>query len=237
MDDKKLLNFIKTTSNLPLIKIDRDKYLAKEFAVEYPKLLPLILDKGAYDAGVPDNYIEKVSKNAIKYEVGKSTTMSFLSGLPGGLVGVGAIPADVAQFLGHAIRIAQKLCYIAGMPSFSFGDEMTDEEAYLVAVYLGVMFEDKEAILALNTIGKVLGTAAAKVNFAVTSIIGYSVIASLLPKLATKLGSGVFAKTFVKAVPIIGGAVSGSITYVNLNSMSYKLYKKLKESRASIGQQ
>lgn len=82
MDDKKLLNFIKTTSNLPLIKIDRDKYLAKEFAVEYPKLLPLILDKGAYDAGVPEIILEKVSKNAIKYEVGKSTTMSFLSGLP-----------------------------------------------------------------------------------------------------------------------------------------------------------
>ena len=196
----------------------------------------MILEKGAYDAGVPDDYIEKVSKNAIKYEIAKSTTISFIYGLPGGLVGIGAIPADAAQFLGHAIRISQKLCYIAGMLIFSFKDEMTDEEAYLVAIYLGVMFEDKEAILALNTIGKVIGTAAAKVNFAVTSIVGYSIIASLLPKLAAKLGSDIFAKTFVKAVPIIGGAVSGGITYVNLNSMSYKLYKKLKESRVSIGQ-
>lgn len=236
MDDKKLLYFIKTTSNLPLIKIDRNKYLAKEFDEEYPTLLPLILEKGAYDAGIPEDYIEKVSKNAIKYEIAKSSAISFISGLPGGLAGIGAIPADVAQFLGHAIRIAQKLCYIAGMPSFSSSDEMTDEEAYLVTIYIGVMFEDKEAILALNTIGKFLGTAAAKVNFTVTSIIGYSLISSLLPKLASKLSSGIFAKTIVKAIPIMGGAVSSGITYVNLNSMAYKLYKKLKESRIAIPQ-
>ncbi|MCZ9880003.1 hypothetical protein OFP68_14100 [Brachyspira hyodysenteriae] len=51
-------------------------------------------------------------------------------------------------------------------------------------------------------------------------------ITSLLPKLVAKLGSGVFAKTFVKAVPIIGGAVSGGITYAVLRNQCHISYIK-----------
>ena len=147
MEEKNILSFIKTVSNMPLVKIDKHKYLVNTFASEYPSLLQNILEKGAYDAGVPLNIIDKKSKEAINYEIGKSTAVSFVSGLPGGIIGIGTVPADAAQFFAHALRIAQKLCYISGLPSFTLGDSMTDDEACLAAVYIGVMFEDKNAKL------------------------------------------------------------------------------------------
>ncbi|WP_416487423.1 EcsC family protein [Brachyspira hyodysenteriae] len=234
MEEKSILSFIKMVSNMPLVKIDKHKYLVATFASEYPSLLQNILEKGAYDAGVPLNIIEAKSREAINYEIGKSTAVSFVSGLPGGIVGIGAVPADSAQFLGHALRIVQKLCYIYGLPSFTLGDSMTDDEACLAAVYIGVMFEDKEAIFALNSIWKAIAEKSARIGFRVSSVIGYGIVSSILKSIGIKIGSKSFMKSVSKAVPLIGGAVSAGFTYTSLNKMSNRLYNKIKESKYSI---
>lgn len=235
MEEKSILSFIKMVSNMPLVKIDKHKYLVNTFASEYPSLLQNILEKGAYDAGVPLNIIDTKSREAINYEIAKSSVMSFVSGLPGGIVGIGAVPADAAQFFGHALRIVQKLCYISGLPSFTLGDSMTDDEACLAAVYIGVMFEDKEAIFALNSIWKAIAEKSARIGFRVTSVVGYAVISSILKSIGIKIGSKSFMKSVSKAVPLIGGAVSAGFTYTSLNRMSNRLYNKIKESKYSIG--
>ncbi|ASJ21680.1 EcsC family protein [Brachyspira hampsonii] len=234
MEEKSILSFIKTVSNMPLVKIDKHKYLVSTFASEYPSILQDILEKGAYDAGVPLNIIEAKSREAINYEIGKSTAISFVSGLPGGIIGIGAVPADTAQFFGHALRIVQKLCYISGLPSFTLGDSMTDDEACLAAVYIGVMFEDKEAIFALNSIWKAIAEKSARIGFRVTSVVGYAVVSSILKSIGIKISSKGFMKSVSKAVPLIGGAVSAGFTYTSLQKMSNRLYNKIKESKYSI---
>ena len=230
MEEKSILSFIKMVSNMPLVKIDKHKYLVTAFASEYPSLLQTILEKGAYDAGVPLNIIDTKSREAINYEIAKSSAISFVSGLPGGIVGIGAVPADTAQFLCHALRIVQKLCYISGLPSFTLGDSMTDDEACLAAVYIGVMFEDKEAIFALNSIWKAIAEKSARIGFRVSSVVGYAVISSILKSIGIKIGSKSFMKSVSKAVPLIGGAVSAGFTYTSLNKMSNRLYNKIKEA-------
>ena len=234
MEEKSILSFIKMVSDMPLVKIDKHKYLVAAFASEYPSLLQTILEKGAYDAGVPLNIIDTKSREAINYEIAKSSAISFVSGLPGGIVGIGAVPADTAQFLCHALRIAQKLCYISGLPSFTLGDSMTDDEACLATVYIGVMFEDTEAIFALNSIWKAIAEKSARIGFRVSSVVGYAVISSILKSIGIKIGSKSFMKSVSKAVPLIGGAVSAGFTYTSLNKMSNKLYNKIKESKYSI---
>ena len=219
MEEKSILSFIKMVSNMPLVKIDKHKYLVTAFASEYPSLLQTILEKGAYDAGVPLNIIDTKSREAINYEIAKSSAISFVSGLPGGIVGIGAVPADTAQFLCHALRIVQKLCYISGLPSFTLCDSMTDDEACLAAVYIGVMFEDKEAIFALNGIWKAIAEKSARIGFRVSSVVGYAVISSILKSIGIKIGSKSFMKSVSKAVPLIGGAVSAGFTYTSLNKM------------------
>ncbi|MEI0798857.1 hypothetical protein R4Q14_11110 [Brachyspira intermedia] len=216
MEEKSILSFIKMVSNMPLVKIDKHKYLVTAFASEYPSLLQTILEKGAYDAGVPLNIIDTKSREAINYEIAKSSAISFVSGLPGGIVGIGAVPADTAQFLCHALRIVQ---YISGLPSFTLGDSMTDDEACLAAVYIGVMFEDKEAIFALNSIWKAIAEKSARIGFRVSSVVGYAVISSILKSIGIKIGSKSFMKSISKAVPLIGGAVSAGFTYTSLNKM------------------
>lgn len=49
---------------------------------------------------------------------------------------IGTIPADLTQFMGHSLRIVQKLAYLSGMPGFSSVDDMTDDEANMVLIYI-----------------------------------------------------------------------------------------------------
>ena len=111
---------------------------------------------------------------------------------------------------------------------------MTDDEACLAAVYIGVMFEDKEAIFALNSIWKAIAEKSARIGFRVSSVVGYAVISSILKSIGIKIGSKSFMKSVSKAVPLIGGAVSAGFTYTSLNKMSNRLYNKIKESKHSI---
>ena len=96
---------------------------------------------------------------------------------------------------------------------------MTDDEACLAAVYIGVMFEDKEAIFALNSIWKAIAEKSARIGFRVSSVVGYAVISSILKSIGIKIGSKSFMKSVSKAVPLIGGAVSAGFTYTSLNKM------------------
>lgn len=129
IEPEQVLSIIKTVSNIPTVKINREKYLRKEFSNDYSDIMDDILDKGPFSAGVPKEYIEKKAKAAINLEVTKATAISFAAGLPGGLAMIGTIPADLTQFMGHSLRIVQKLAYLSGMPGFSSVDDMTDDEA------------------------------------------------------------------------------------------------------------
>lgn len=230
---EQVLSLIKTTSNLPLVKVNREEYLAAEFAPLYPNLVEEILEKGPYEAGVPLEVIEKKAKAAINYETGKATAVSFAAGLPGGFAMIGTIPADLTQFMGHSMRIVQKLAYLSGMPGFSNVDKMTDDEANMVLIYLGVMFGEAQAAIALKEIAKHLAGVALKQipKVAITKVVGYSTIKSLLRIVGVKLTKDVAAKTAAKVIPLVGGVASGGLTFATLKIMSKRLYDKLAESR------
>ena len=118
IEPEQVLSIIKTVSNIPTVKINREKYLIKEFSNDYSDIMNDILDKGPFSAVVPKEFIEKKAKDAINFEVTKATAISFAAGLPGGLAMIGTIPADLTQFMGHSLRIVQKLAYLSGMPGF-----------------------------------------------------------------------------------------------------------------------
>ena len=132
IEPEQVLSIIKTVSNVPTVKINRDNYLIKEFSNDYSDIMNDILDKGPFSAGMPKEFIEKKAKVAINFEVKKATAISFAAGLPGGFAMIGTIPADLTQFMGHSLRIVQKLAYLSGMPGFSSVDDMTDDEANMV---------------------------------------------------------------------------------------------------------
>lgn len=84
--------------------------------------------------------------------------------------------------MGHSLRIVQKLAYLSGMPGFSSVDDMTDDEANMVLIYIGVMFGEANAVAALHHIAKHLASVALKriPKIALTRVVGYQTIKSLL---------------------------------------------------------
>lgn len=228
-----VLSTIKTVSNLPLVKINRENYLIKEFSTDYSHIMDDILEKGPFNAGVPIEIIEKKAKAAINFETNQATAISFALGLPGGFAMIGTIPADITQFMGNSLRIVQKLAYLSGMPGFSSVDDMTDDEANMVLIYLGVMFGEAQAVLALDLIAKhMAGVALKKIPAtALTKVVGYTTIKSLLKAVGVKLTKKKLANFFSKSIPIASSFISGGLTFVTLKKMSYRLYEKLTEVR------
>ena len=233
IEPEQVLSIIKTVSNVPTVKINRENYLRKEFSNDYSDIMNDILDKGPFSAGVPKEYIERKAKASINFEVTKATAISFAAGLPGGLAMIGTIPADLTQFMGHSLRIVQKLAYLSGMPGFSSVDDMTDDEANMVLIYIGVMFGEANAVVALHQIAKHLAGIALKriPKIALTKVVGYPTIKSLLRIVGVKLTKDLTAKSISKAIPILGGFASGGLTLATLKIMSNRLYKKLAEVR------
>ena len=232
IDPQQVLSLIKKTSNLPVVKVDRKNYLVKEFSMDYSQIMDDIINKGPYDAGVPVEVIKSKANAAINFETNKATAIAFAAGIPGGFAMIGTIPADLAQFMGHSLRIAQKLAYLSGMPGFS-NDDMTDDEANMVLLYLGVMFGESQAVIALKTFSHHLAGVALKQlpKMALTKVVGWSTIKKLLQLVGIKLTKDVAAKSAAKVIPILGGVASGGLTFASLKVMSNRLYGELAESR------
>mgnify|MGYP000982287529 CR=1 FL=1 len=106
---------LKTASSLPVVHIDRGKFLHKELIKYFPKEQVNIAVKfnPAY-AGIPLSTISKIANQCINYETNKVSSISFAAGIPGGIAMAGTIPADLTQYFGHVLRILQKLIYLYG---------------------------------------------------------------------------------------------------------------------------
>ena len=74
----------------------------------------------------------------------------------------GTIPADLAQYFGHILRILQKLMYLYGWDEvFDSNGEMDDDTANLLTLFIGVMFGVNGAA---TTITKLSASAATKAS-------------------------------------------------------------------------
>lgn len=85
--------------------------------------------------------ISEVASTSIKYETGKVTGLSTLAGKPGGLAMVGTVPADAAKYLGHVLRIAQKLASICNWPDLfdDDGGQLDEATEGILTLFVGVM--------------------------------------------------------------------------------------------------
>ena len=95
------------------------------------------------------------------------------------------------------------------------------------------MFGEANAVVALHQIAKHLANVALKriPKIALTRVVGYQTIKSLLRIVGVKLTKDLAAKSISKAIPILGGFASGGLTLVTLKIMSNRLYEKLAEVR------
>ena len=135
-------DIIQQAMKLPIVKVNREKFLHKELIRYYSEdVVNIAIKKNPAYAGIEKERIHEISKQVINYETNKVSAISFVAGMPGGFAMAATVPADIAQYFGYMIRVMQKLAYLYGFEDFELNEEtISDETLNQIVVFLGVMF-------------------------------------------------------------------------------------------------
>lgn len=232
--------FLKKVMRLKGVAIVREHFLRSEFRKrKVPgKQVKLAVATSPATAGIAPEIIDSIARDVIDFETKKSTVLSFSAGLPGGLAMLGTIPADVTQYYVHAFRIMQKLAYLYGWQSFIDDcDEMDDETLSTFALLLAVMIGVSGANSALTAFSKTVQANVAKkvANKALMNTSYYPIIKKVLTGIGVKVTKSSFGDAVSKVVPVIGGFVSGGLTFVSLKGGSRRLAGELRSLPQATG--
>jgi hypothetical protein len=218
---------IRAASQLPIAKVDRAEFLRKELIKYYPEeTVKLAIEKNPAYAGIDKYKINDIANQVIKYETNKVSAISFATGLPGGPAMVASVSVDVAQYFAFILRAMQEIAYLYGFEEFDFDKDSIDaNNMNEILVFLGVMFGVQSAnagvkIIAQATAQKTSKTLAQK---ALTKTTVYPIVKKIAKAVGINMTKQVFADSVSKIVPVIGGAVSGGLTYTTFKKCCLSL--------------
>jgi hypothetical protein len=211
-------------AELPLVRVDREEFLRKHFG-DSPHI-EIILEKGP-PAVFSTESLRKKARSIIKSSATKTSAASFVAGLPGNPVAMVALGgADVAQYFGFAINLAQQIAYLFGeVDLFNGADEMSEAAQIRIIAYLGAMFGAAGAAALLSQTSKLAGQNIGKkvAAQALTKTTWYPLVKKIGALLGQKITKKTVEKTITKAVPIIGGVIAGGLTYATFRPMGHRL--------------
>lgn len=230
MEEKGYSTFIQVLNSalqIPGIRIDREKYLKGALKGKFSSdVVDLAIRTSPANAGIPSDELGKMADASIRYESMKVTALSTAAGLPGGIAMAATIPADITQYFAHALRIVQKLAYLYGWESLLAGDEeeVDDDTKTRLILFLGVMFGAQGAADAIAKAAEQTAAAVARQlpKQALTKTFYYPLVKKVATFLGVQMNKEIFGKGVSKAVPVIGGLISGGITLAAFAPMSLK---------------
>ena len=224
-----LENIITSAVQIPGVKVSRDKFLAETFATE-DVIIQDVLDFGPVEAKVSKEKLAAISNKLILKRTSQSSVASFAAGIPGGLAMAATIPADVLQFFGMSLRLAQELSYLYGAQDLWQDGQVDDEKVKnQLLLYCGFMFGVSGAVSGV----RVLSTQIAKTTLkklpqkALTKTFWYPIVKQIGKAIGVKVTKTTVAQGFSKAIPVIGGVISGSINFASMMPMANRLQKTL----------
>lgn len=231
-------DILKAAMSIPWVNINRKDFIKREFR-KYGSIeqASRAVDTTPKEAGFSDEVIVKVAKGCINYETGKASAISAAAGLPGGFVIIGTVPADLAQYYAHILRILQKLVYIYGWDDLRGDDGKFDDETMdLLLIFLGVMFGVDQAVIVINKFSAAVTQTALKriPRMALTKTAYYPVIKKIAGFIGVNMNKTIFAKGVAKVVPVIGAITSGGLTLVTFRPMALRLDSELRKIALKI---
>ena len=210
---------------IPGVKVNRKQFLADQFACKTDNLEE-ILDKGPIEAGIKREDIMLLSKKLILARTSQSSIASFVTGVPGGLAMAATIPADILQFFGMALKLAQELSYLYGAQDLWVDGKIDDDKVKnQLILYCGVMFGVSGAVSGLRVLSTQLAKTALKKipQKALTKTFWYPILKKIVNCIGINLTKKTFAQGVSKAVPVIGGVVSSGINFASMLPMANRL--------------
>lgn len=221
-----------SAAKLPGVRINREAYLRTALARHCSEDdIRRAVEESPAAAGIPVEILDKLASDSIRFETGKVSALSAAAGIPGILALPATVPADMAQYFGHMVRIAQKLAYLYSWPDLfsDEGDDVDDATMGVLTLFFGVMFGTQSANAA---VGKVAGMMAEQVakklpQKALTQGVIYPIVKKVAGYIGVQMTKQTFAKSVSKAIPVVGAVVSGTLTFATYRPMARRLQKHL----------
>lgn len=221
---------IEKSLSIPGVKVNRRDFLIEIFADKIAQEeIPLLLKLGPVKSGLfTPEQLKKAAINNCNKNKWQCSATSFASGIPGGFAMFGTIPLDTMQFFGFNLRVAQQIAYIYGHEDFWSSDVLDNErvESELV-VFLGTMLGAGGAAQVTRLLSAQLAKKVATdlPKKALTKTIYYPIIKNIAKSIGINITKNTFAKGLSKIIPVLGGALSGGITYKSMSVMNKRLYE------------
>lgn len=174
--------------------------------------------------------IDRIANSVISSHIKQVTATSAAAGVPGGFAMAATIPGDIAQYYYHVFNLSQKLAYLYGYPDLLDEDgNATDDTINLLTLFTGVMMGAAVANNGIREVSKQLAAKAVKrlPQQALTKGVIYPIVKKIAAMLGYKLTKETFAKGVGKLIPVLGGVVSGSLTYATFRPGAKRLQKTL----------
>lgn len=229
---------INAVANAPLVHVDREEFLRKQFGSS--PYIEKILEDGPQSVFTLDS-IQRKAVDVIKNSTRKTTIASFAAGLMANPVTTVATASfDVTQFFGFALNLAQKIAYLYGedelfseISAKGFSGDLVKKDGEAVPevaqmkmiAWLGAMMGVSGAGgLVLHT-SKAAGISIGKkvASQALTQTAWYPVLKTVGSLLGFKITKKTVESVINNAVPVIGGFISGGMTYAAFNPMGQRL--------------
>ena len=225
------LKVVNESLKLPGVKVNRNAFLTKMFQDKVDNVQELF-DDGP-EKVLSKKELDRAAQKCINQAVMQSSAISFATGIPGGLAMAATIPADIAQFYGYSLKLAQEISYIYGYHDlWNNQDELTEEAKNTLILYLGIMLGVTSAGSVVRILSKRLSIQAVKKipQKALMKTFYYPILKKILAVFGTKLTKATFAKGVSKAIPVLGGVVSGGINYASMKPMAMRLKDELSKN-------
>ncbi len=216
---------------LPGVKVDRSAFLTEMFG-NHVFDLQEILALGPVQAKCPKEILERMAGDVIAKRTSQSAWVSFAAGMPGGLAMAATIPADTLQFFGVALRMAQEISYLyGGKDLWTDGEPDPELVRSQLILYIGVMFGVADAAAVVRLMyaqmkKQALRTVPEKL---LPRVILYPLAKQVSRHIGSKVAKSAATKGVAKVVPIVGGLVSGGMTYAAMKPMGRHLARVLHE--------
>lgn len=218
---EKALETIVVLAKLPIVRVNREEFLKKQF--KDSKYLDRILENGPQSVYTLESLRKKADKIISSSTISTSLT-SFAAGLPSNpAIMVAAGGADVVQYFGFALNMAQQLAYLFGDDDLfsSDVDQLSEQTQIRIVVYLSAMLGVSGSAALVMSVSKMASVNVGKkvAATALTKTAWYPILKKFLSAIGIKITKQTVGRVVTKAVPVIGGAVSGGITYITFRPM------------------
>lgn len=228
----KFAQVLDAAAKLPGVRINRAAYLRSALKRHCTaQQIEQAVAGSPAAAGIPLQIITEAANTSIAYETSKATGISALAGIPGGIAMLGTVPGDMAQYVGHMLRIAQKLAYVYSWPDLfaADGDEIDEATEGILTLFVGVMVGVQFAQSSVTKVSTMIAAQVVKKlpQQALTKGAIYPLVKKVAGLLGVSMTKKLFASGVAKAVPVLGAVLSGGLTLATFLPMSKKLQKHL----------